>query len=101
MGKPRVPKAARSAANTSPLVVRLDQESKAQLAEAAQLRQISISDFVRAVTVPQARREVLAAREQVLALTPEEQMAFWTALNEAPALSDAQRALGSLMRGEP
>ncbi len=82
------------------LMVRLDEESKAFLAEAAELRRISVSDYVRAVTVAQARKEVLAAREQTLAMTPEEQLAFWNALNETPRLTDAQRRLGSVMRGE-
>jgi uncharacterized protein (DUF1778 family) len=81
-------------------MVRLDEESKAFLAQAAQLRRISVSDYVRAVTVAQARREVLAAREQTISLTPEEQLAFWNALNEPPRLTAAQRRLGSLMRGE-
>jgi len=81
-------------------MVRLDEESKAFLAEAAELRRISVSDYVRAVTVAQARKEVLAAREQTLAMTPEEQLAFWNALNETPRLTDAQRRLGSVMRGE-
>jgi uncharacterized protein (DUF1778 family) len=82
-------------------MVRLDPQSRAYLAEAADLRRISVSDYVRAVTVAQARREVLAAREQVIALTPEEQLAFWTALNATPKLTDAQRRLGAVMRGEP
>jgi uncharacterized protein (DUF1778 family) len=81
-------------------MVRLDDESKACLTEAARLRGISLSDYVRAVTVPQARREVSAAREQTLALTPEEQLAFWKALAEPPKLTEAQRRLGSIMRGE-
>jgi uncharacterized protein (DUF1778 family) len=81
-------------------MVRLDDESKACLTEAARLRGISLSDYVRAVTVPQARREVNAAREQTLALTSEEQLAFWKALAEPPALTEAQRRLGSVMRGE-
>jgi hypothetical protein len=34
----------------------------------------------------------------LLRLTREEQLAFWTALNEAPILTDAQRRLGKLMR---
>ncbi|HWC89043.1 MAG TPA: DUF1778 domain-containing protein [Pirellulales bacterium] len=84
----------------SPLMVRLDRDSKQSLAEAAELRQLSISDYVRAVTVPQAKREVRAAREQVLALTPEEQGLFWAALGEAPKLTAAQRRLGAVMRGE-
>jgi len=84
----------------SPLMVRLDDESKQCLAQAAELRQISVSDYVRAVTVPQARREVRAARQQLIALTPEEQLSFWKALNETPKLTPAQRRLGSVMRGD-
>jgi uncharacterized protein (DUF1778 family) len=82
-------------------MVRLDEESKAVLAQAAELRRVSLSDYVRTVTVAQARREVLASREQTLAMTPEEQLAFWSALNEAPRLTPAQRRLGSIMRDRP
>ncbi|HLA85433.1 MAG TPA: DUF1778 domain-containing protein [Thermoguttaceae bacterium] len=89
-----------AAKTASPLMVRLDEESKRCLAEAAGLRQISVSDYVRAVTVPQARREIQAAGEQVLALTPEEQLSFWNALNASPKLTPAQRRLGAVMRGE-
>jgi len=84
----------------SPLMVRLDNESKQCLADAADLRGISVSDYVRTVTVPQARREVRAAGQQVIALSPEEQLSFWNALNESPRLTPAQRRLGSVMRGE-
>lgn len=86
--------------SVSPLMVRLDADSKNSLAEAAELRRISVSDYVRAVTVPQAKREVRAAREQVISLAPEEQLAFWKALNETPKLTSAQRRLGAIMRGE-
>ena len=82
------------------LVVRLDDDSKECLSQAARLRGISLSDYVRMVTVPQARRELLAAREQTLALTPEEQLAFWKALAEPTTLTEAQRRLGALMRGD-
>jgi uncharacterized protein (DUF1778 family) len=81
-------------------MVRLDDEGKALLSQAAQLRRISVSDYVREVTLAQARKEVLAAREQTIALTPEEQLAFWNALNAPPTLTDAQRRLGKLMQGE-
>ena len=81
------------------LMVRLDDESKDVLAEAAKLRGISLSDYVRTVTVPQARREVLAAREQALAMTPEEQLAFWTALDASTSLTESQGRLGAIMRG--
>ena len=84
----------------SPLMVRLDEESKSFLAKAAELRRISISDYVRAVTVAQARREVEAAGSQTISLTPEEQLAFWSALQAAPRLTPAQRELGAIMRGE-
>ena len=60
-------------------MVRLDEESKRCLADAASLRGISVSGYVRTVTVPQARREVRAAGEQIIAMTPEEQLSFWNA----------------------
>jgi uncharacterized protein (DUF1778 family) len=85
---------------TSPLMVRLDAASKSALAKAAKLRKISVSDYVRTVTVAQARREVEAARGQTIAMSPEEQLAFWTALNEPLVLTPAQRKLGELMRGK-
>lgn len=47
----------------SPLMVRLDEESKQCLTEAAALRQVSVSDYVRTVTVAQARRGSLAHPE--------------------------------------
>jgi uncharacterized protein (DUF1778 family) len=89
--KPKPPAAA--------LMVRLDRESKNFLVRAADLRRISISDYVRAVTVAQAKREVLADRQQVIALTPDEQMEFWEALNQRPRLTPAQKELGKVMRG--
>lgn len=85
---------------SSSLMVRLDEESKHYLSTAASLRRISVSDYVRTVTVAQARREVEAASEQTIALTAEEQIAFWNALNQPAPLTDAQRRLGTLMRGE-
>jgi uncharacterized protein (DUF1778 family) len=81
-------------------MVRLDEQSKEALTQAAELRRISVSDYVRTVTVAQARREVAAAQQQTFVLTPEEQLAFWNALNEPPRLTEAQRRLGALMRGQ-
>lgn len=85
----------------SPLVVRLDELSKTVLARAAELRRISISDYVRTVTVAQARREVASAEDQILALTPAEQLAFWQALQAPAKLTPSQRQLAKLMRGRP
>lgn len=84
----------------SPLMVRLDEESKRSLADAAELRRISVSDYVRTVTVAQAQREVRAAREKIIALAPDEQLAFWQALSETPRLTPAQRKLGAVMQGD-
>lgn len=83
----------------SPLMVRLDAESKRALAEAAELRGISVSDYVRTVTVAQARREVASAREQTIQLSADEQLAFWQALNAPAKLTPAQKRLGTIMRG--
>jgi uncharacterized protein (DUF1778 family) len=84
----------------SPLMVRLDAEGKQCLAEAAAMRQVSVSDYVRTVTVAQARREVRASREQMVVLRAEEQLVFWKALNEPPRLTAAQRRLGMAMRAK-
>src|ERR1700722_20469964 len=101
MARSRSSKPTTKTTPVSPLMVRLDEESKSLLARAAELRRISVSDYVRTVTVAQARKEVLASREQTISLTPEEQLAFWTALSEAPKLTPAQKRLGEVMRGEP
>jgi uncharacterized protein (DUF1778 family) len=84
----------------SSLMVRLDEESKALLASAAELRKVSVSDYVRSIVVSQARRELAAAEAQMISLTPEEQIAFWEALSKPPKLTKAQKQLGKIMRGE-
>ena len=94
---PHRPKKTRA---SSPLMVRLDEDSKTCLTRAAKLRGISVSDYVRMVVVAQARREIREDRDGIISLTPDEQLAFWNALNEAPALTEAQRELGAIMRGE-
>lgn len=86
--------------NPAPLMVRLDAASKQALAEAAKLRRISVSDYVRAVTVAQARREVASARDQTILLSPEEQLVFWQALQRPAKLTAAQKRLGAVMRGK-
>ena len=90
----------RDKASGSPLMVRLDARSKEALVQAAALRGISVSDYVRTVTVAQARRETAAAEEQVIRLAPDEQLAFWNALAQPPRLTATQRKLGKLMRGQ-
>ena len=85
---------------SSSLMVRIDDESKQMLVQAAELRRISVSDYVRAVAVPQARREVSSAREQTLQMSPDEQLAFWQALQAPVKLTAAQRRLAKLMKGD-
>ena len=89
-----------SMAKPSPLMVRLDAGSKQALADAAGLRQISVSDYVRIVTVEQARREVASARDRTILLSPHEQLAFWQALQAPARLTPAQKRLAALMRGK-
>lgn len=86
-------------ASTS-LMVRLDPDSKTFIARAAELRHVSVSDYVCSIVVAQARREIQAAEQQVIALTPTEQQEFWQALQEPATLTAAQKALGALMQGE-
>jgi uncharacterized protein (DUF1778 family) len=99
MAKHRSSRASSKQSPKRSLVVRLDEESKSVLARAAELRRISVSDYVREVTIKQARREVRDAEEQTITLSPEAQLAFWTALNEPVQLTEAQKQLGALMRG--
>ena len=81
-------------------MVRLDAESKQALVTAAELRRISVSDYVRTVTVAQAKREVASSRDQTILLSPDEQLAFWNALQAPAKLTPAQKRLGRLMRGK-
>lgn len=76
------------------LMVRLDEEAKSCLSRAAKLRQISVSDYVRNVTVAQARRELKAAQSNSLSMTADEQLAFWTALQSALPLTPAPASPG-------
>lgn len=85
---------------TSSLMVRLDEQSKAVLNAAAELRRISVSDYVRSVVIGQAERELAAAEAHTIAMTPAEQLEFWNALSKPPKLTKAQRELGALMRGD-
>ena len=55
-----VPTAVRSKQPSS-LMVRLDERSKKLLKRAAELRRMSVSDYVRTITVSRAEREVRQA----------------------------------------
>jgi uncharacterized protein (DUF1778 family) len=47
---------------TGTLQIHLDARSKAVLLKAAELRSVSVSEFIRFVAVPQAKREVEGAK---------------------------------------
>jgi uncharacterized protein (DUF1778 family) len=85
---------------TKTLQARLDPDSKRIVEEAARLRHVGLSDYIRLVLVPTARRELEQARHQVLQLTADEQERFWAALQAPAKPTEAQRRLGALMRGD-
>ena len=85
---------------SSSLLVRLDRPSKKTIAEAARLRGISTSDYVRSVVAAQARRDLQEAKTRTIVLSGEDQLAFWNALHEPVALTKRQRDIGKIMRGE-
>ena len=82
------------------VMVRMDHEAKTLLAQAAELRQVSVSDYVRSVMVSQAKRDLAAAESHTIPMTPDEQLAFWKALSAPPKLTRAQKDLSAIMRGE-
>lgn len=96
--KPR-PKA-KGKAVTESLMVRVAPADKKLIRKAAELRHISVSDYVRSVTLTQAKREVEDEGERVIRLSPQGQLAFWNALHEPVMLTEAQKRLGRIARGE-
>ncbi len=85
---------------TTTLQARLDPKSKQTVAQAAKLRHVGLSDYIRLVLVPTAKREVEQAKNQVLQMTADEQERFWMALQAPEKLTKAQRKLGKIMRGD-
>jgi uncharacterized protein (DUF1778 family) len=86
-------------ASTTTLQTRLDQKSKQTIAQAAKLRHVGLSDYVRLVLVPTAKREVEQAKNQVMQMTADEQERFWMALQAPAKLTKNQRKLGKIMQG--
>src|SRR5437016_1106654 len=80
------------------LLVRVDRRSKELLRKAAEARGLSVSDYVRSRIVPLARQDVVEADTGVLKLSRDDQIALWQALQNPPPPTDAQRALGKLIR---
>ncbi len=86
-------------AATKTLQARLDPKSKRVVEQAAKLRNVGLSDYIRLVLVPTARKEVELAKQQVLQMTPDEQERFWLALQAPSKPTKAQRKLGKIMQG--
>jgi len=57
-------------------------------------------DYVRLFVLAQARRDVDDAEPGMMTLSPEDQLAFWNALQESRPLTKKQRELGRVMRSE-
>ena len=84
----------------SVLQTRLSAEDKRAIQQAAELRRLAVSEYLRQVLVPLAKREVASAEHAIIELAPDEQLALWQAL-EAPArLTKSQKKLAALMRRE-
>jgi uncharacterized protein (DUF1778 family) len=81
------------------LQVRLDPANKNTIIEAAKLRNVGISDYIRLVLVPAAKREVELAKIQVIQMTADEQERFWQALQFTANPTDKQIELGKIMQG--
>jgi uncharacterized protein (DUF1778 family) len=85
---------------TTTLQARLDPESKRAVEEAAKLRRVGLSDYIRLVLVPTAKREVAQAKQQVVQMMADEQERFWQALQAPASPTKVQRELGEIMKGE-
>lgn len=85
---------------TTTLQTRLDPKSKQTIVQAAKLRNVGLSDYVRLVLVSTAKREVEQAKNQVLQMTADEQEQFWKALQAPVKLTKNQRKLGKIMQGD-
>jgi uncharacterized protein (DUF1778 family) len=86
--------------STATLQTRLDPKSKQTIAQAAMLRHVSLSDYVRSVLVSTAKREVEQAKKRVLQMTADEQERFWMALQAPVKLTENQCKLGKIMQGD-
>ncbi len=82
------------------LQVRLDPKNKKAIIEAAKLRHVGLSDYIRLVLVPTARREIELAKNRILQMTADEQERFWHALQAPGKPTEKQRALGKIMQGD-
>jgi uncharacterized protein (DUF1778 family) len=81
------------------MMVRLDRTGKQLVQRVAELRGVSTSDYVRTVVLANARRDIMEAERNIVALSVDEQLAFWGALNQSVDLTRAQRRLAETIQG--
>ncbi|MCB9933455.1 MAG: DUF1778 domain-containing protein [Planctomycetes bacterium] len=84
----------------SVLQTRLSVEDKRAIQQAAALRGLAVSEYVRQVLVPLAKREVARAEHAVIELSAVEQLALWHALDAPAKLTKSQKSLAKLMRSK-
>ncbi len=85
-------------AKTANVLIRFDAKRKARIRRAAELRGLSVSDYVRSRIVAIAERDIEEAQTWVLRLGREDQIVPWRALQKPRPPTKAQRALGKLIR---
>ena len=82
------------------VVLQLDEKSMFVLVEAANIRRVSVAEYVRTIAVAHAKAELADSNQHEIAMTAGEQLKFWRILQRAPKVSESQHELGKLMRGE-
>jgi hypothetical protein len=61
---------------------------------------MTAEQYVRTVAVAQAQSDLGMPGKLSIELSSDEQLAFWTALNQAPRLTRSQKRLGKIMQGK-
>jgi len=77
---------------------RLEPASKFIIKKAADLRGISQTDYLKAVLLPFAKREIAESGKGGLVLSENEQIEFWEALNQPVKLTESQKALSQKIK---
>ena len=80
------------------LLVRCDRSTKELIRKAAEVRGLSMSDYMRMQVKASAARDVLEAETGILKLAKEDQIAFWQLLQRPAKPTEAQKKLGHLVR---
>lgn len=74
------------------LSIRMSVGEKADLARAAEARGLGLGEYVRSVLAEAAERD-----RPIVRLSPEDQLALWTALNTPVELNEGQKRLAEII----